>query len=348
MRACWSCRTPDHSCAELFPLSNSVPGHATHCHATRCRTPGHSCAALFPLSNSAMHLTVSMRSCCPSPTLSQGMQLTVSMRGVDVGGFRVQVVDIVGEGNHSCAEPPPFSNSAAGHASHCLRFRAKRERFYRLPPESQGQNLAMTVLYVPSSLDSGMWGGGCGRLQGAGGDFWGSYQREPGSKEDSNEPVCISGPSIAAASPSRCLSLSLSLSLSRCLSLSLSLSRARALSLSLSLLLSLSLSCSLSLSLSRARSLSLALRASSCLGRAEYPGVQPGGRAQRRPSGQRVERRDGTASERRGDNLKGVKDLHLKAKALTVVLCVPSSRGLLSGSEAGLYLRLIDFCITQL
>ena len=37
-------------------------------------------------------------------------------------------------------------------------FRSKREhllKFYGLLPESQGQNLALTVLYVPSSLGSG-------------------------------------------------------------------------------------------------------------------------------------------------------------------------------------------------
>ena len=38
------------------------------------------------------------------------------------------------------------------------RFRAKREQLLRvegLLPEGQGQILALTVLYVPSSLDSG-------------------------------------------------------------------------------------------------------------------------------------------------------------------------------------------------
>ena len=38
------------------------------------------------------------------------------------------------------------------------RFRAKNEQFktfYGLLPESQGRNRAWTVLYVPSSLDSG-------------------------------------------------------------------------------------------------------------------------------------------------------------------------------------------------
>jgi len=37
-------------------------------------------------------------------------------------------------------------------------FQAKREqlkKLYGLLPESQGQNLALTVLYVPHSLDSG-------------------------------------------------------------------------------------------------------------------------------------------------------------------------------------------------
>ena len=38
-------------------------------------------------------------------------------------------------------------------------FRAKRDQlkiFKRLLPESRGQNLAVTVLYVPSSLGSGL------------------------------------------------------------------------------------------------------------------------------------------------------------------------------------------------
>ena len=40
----------------------------------------------------------------------------------------------------------------------CCRFQAKRkrlEKFQGLLPERQGQNLAMTVLYVPHSLDNG-------------------------------------------------------------------------------------------------------------------------------------------------------------------------------------------------
>jgi len=48
-------------------------------------------------------------------------------------------------------------------ASHVVnandRFRAKREQletFYGLLPESQGQNLALTVLCVPCSLDRGL------------------------------------------------------------------------------------------------------------------------------------------------------------------------------------------------
>ena len=47
------------------------------------------------------------------------------------------------------------------HNSHVFeahRFRAKRgqlKRFSELSPESKGQHLALTVLYVPNSLDSG-------------------------------------------------------------------------------------------------------------------------------------------------------------------------------------------------
>jgi len=57
-----------------------------------------------------------------------------------------------------------------------------------------------------------------------------------------------------------------------------------------------------------------------------------------------------TASERGGNNSKYVKDLDLKAKALTVLnvqysLDSGRRRG---SSEEGSYLRLIDFCITQL
>ena len=43
-------------------------------------------------------------------------------------------------------------------AAFALHFRAKREQptgFYRLLPESQGQNLALDVVYVPCSLDGG-------------------------------------------------------------------------------------------------------------------------------------------------------------------------------------------------
>ena len=43
------------------------------------------------------------------------------------------------------------------------RVRAKREHlqiFHGFLPESQGQNLALTVLYVPYSLDRGIGGGG--------------------------------------------------------------------------------------------------------------------------------------------------------------------------------------------
>ena len=36
------------------------------------------------------------------------------------------------------------------------RVRAKREQLKTFLPESQGQNLAVTVLYVPCSLDSGL------------------------------------------------------------------------------------------------------------------------------------------------------------------------------------------------
>ena len=41
-----------------------------------------------------------------------------------------------------------------------LRFQAKSEHIERVPgllPESQGQNVALTVLCVPYSLDNGMW-----------------------------------------------------------------------------------------------------------------------------------------------------------------------------------------------
>ena len=51
-------------------------------------------------------------------------------------------------------------NTPSGECDVNARFRAKREqleRFYEgLVPESQGQNLALTVLYVPCSLDSGL------------------------------------------------------------------------------------------------------------------------------------------------------------------------------------------------
>ena len=53
-----------------------------------------------------------------------------------------------------CVSIPPITQSAH------TRFRAKREqleRFYGLQPESQGQNLAVPVLYVPRSLDSGYY-----------------------------------------------------------------------------------------------------------------------------------------------------------------------------------------------
>ena len=48
---------------------------------------------------------------------------------------------------------PPSGPSPTAH-----RFRAKREQLEILEgisPESRGQDLALTVLYVPSSLDSG-------------------------------------------------------------------------------------------------------------------------------------------------------------------------------------------------
>jgi len=50
------------------------------------------------------------------------------------------------------------------------------------------------------------------------------------------------------------------------------------------------------------------------------------------------------ASERRGNTFNDFNDLHLKAKAVTV-LCVPYSAAEThrSGSEAGSHLRLIDF-----
>ena len=104
------------------------------------------------------------------------------------------------------------------------RLRAKREHlkiFYGLLPESQGQNLAFTVLYVLDLLGLD----GCDLPQ-------------VGRRR----------------LPPQDLSLSLSLSLPLSLPPSLSLTLSLALSLSLSLLLSLSFFLSFSLSLSRSRS----------------------------------------------------------------------------------------------
>ena len=39
--------------------------------------------------------------------------------------------------------------------SRCRTKREPLQRFYGLSPESQGQSLALTVVYVPYSLDSG-------------------------------------------------------------------------------------------------------------------------------------------------------------------------------------------------
>jgi hypothetical protein len=52
----------------------------------------------------------------------------------------------------------PCGFNVRGHGG---RFRARRgqlKRVERRLPESQGQNLAWTVLYVPYTLDSGMLG----------------------------------------------------------------------------------------------------------------------------------------------------------------------------------------------
>jgi hypothetical protein len=53
-----------------------------------------------------------------------------------------------------------------GRAACVSRFRTREplERPYRFLPESQGQNLALTVIYVPYSLDSGSPGYGEPRI----------------------------------------------------------------------------------------------------------------------------------------------------------------------------------------
>jgi len=50
-----------------------------------------------------------------------------------------------------------------------IRFRARREqpnRVYGLSPDTQGQNLTLTVLSVPNSVDGCMYGFGFRRLCG--------------------------------------------------------------------------------------------------------------------------------------------------------------------------------------
>jgi hypothetical protein len=57
-----------------------------------------------------------------------------------------------------CGLGPVSSFAAGSRANTASSFRAKRgeiERCCGLLPESQRQNLALTVLYVPCSLDSG-------------------------------------------------------------------------------------------------------------------------------------------------------------------------------------------------
>jgi len=75
---------------------------------------------------------------------------------------------------------PPKSGSRHS-GPRCCRCRATMEHLERcqgLSPESQDQNLVLTVLYVPSSLDSGsgLRGGGCAKLKKAGAEA-GSYLR---------------------------------------------------------------------------------------------------------------------------------------------------------------------------